>query len=76
MDYQSQNQHLQIQQNVPKCLRCNLPMQPIAQIPIKTVKNYTGDSYSGQKILVFDTFRCSNCRKLEFFDLDTSLPNR
>jgi hypothetical protein len=28
-----------------------------------------------ERIIVFDTYRCPNCRKLEFFDLDGSLPN-
>ena len=28
-----------------------------------------------ERILVLDTFRCPGCPKLEFFDLDASLPN-
>ena len=29
-----------------------------------------------ERILVLDTYRCPNCRRLEFFDLDMSLPTR
>ncbi|MCU0239028.1 MAG: hypothetical protein MUC29_06265 [Pyrinomonadaceae bacterium] len=36
------------------------------------------DSYAemSERIIYFDTYRCPNCRKLEFFDLDNSLPNK
>ena len=66
----------------PVCLRCNVYMQPIAQFPIR-IGGSTGatlfflDSWAemSERIIVFDTYRCPNCRKLEFFDLDASLPH-
>jgi hypothetical protein len=69
--------------NLPKCLRCNIYMQPIAQLPMRTGGS-TGatlfflNSYAemDERIIYFDTYRCPNCRKLEFFDLDNSLPNK
>lgn len=70
------------QPKTPLCLRCNIYMQPIAQLPVR-VGGSTGatlfffDSWAemSERIIHFDTFRCPNCRKLEFFDLDNSLPN-
>lgn len=29
-----------------------------------------------ERILILDTYRCPNCRRLEFYDVDMSLPNR
>lgn len=68
--------------NLPNCLRCNVSMQPIAQLPMR-VGGTTGASllFLGgwaemeEKIIYFDTYRCPKCRKLEFFDLDGSLPH-
>jgi hypothetical protein len=64
---------------VPVCLRCNIDMEPLMQMPVR-VGGSTGFFANwgemSERILTLDTFRCPRCRKLEFFDLDQSLPNR
>ncbi len=81
MNNQTQPQSIH-QPRIPQCLRCKVSMQPIAQFPMR-VGGSTGatlfflDNWAemSERIIIFDTFRCPNCRKLEFFDLDASLPN-
>ena len=77
MNQYHQNQQAANNQNYPKCLRCNVQMQPLMQMPVRTggVSGFFVDfGELSEKILILDTYRCPNCRKLEFFDLDASLP--
>jgi hypothetical protein len=79
MNQYNQNQQQANNQSYPNCLRCNIPMQPIMQMPVRTggISGFFSDwGEYNEKILVLDTYRCPNCRKLEFFDLDVSLPNK
>lgn len=76
-NYREQNPYQQV--NLPSCLRCRVQMQFIMQIPIRTggSQGFFSDwGEWGERILLLDTYRCPNCRKLEFFDLDASLPKR
>lgn len=59
--------------NVPVCALCRTAMEPVMQMPINIGP---GPTYYDGKILVLDTYRCPNCRRLDFFDLDVSLPKR
>lgn len=62
----------------PKCLRCNVELKNLMKMPVRVggiTGFFSGFGESSEKILTLDVFRCTNCRKLEFFDLDESLPN-
>lgn len=64
---------------VPPCLLCYTPMEPLMQMQVRVGGGegfWSGYQQISEKILVLDTYRCPNCRRLEFFDLDGSLPNR
>ena len=74
-----QNNQPPQQQNLrlPNCVRCNVTMQPLMRMPVRTggISGFFADwGEMGEKILTLDTYRCPRCRKLEFFDLDASLP--
>lgn len=71
------NQQQQQQPRVPECVRCRVPMQPIMQMPVRTggITGFFSEwGEWNERLLILDTYRCPNCRKLEFFDLDASLP--
>ena len=76
MENQPQNPN---QPKTPLCVRCNVHLQPIAQFPIRIGGSagaaLTGWSEYNERIIHFDTYRCPICRKLEFFDWDSSLPS-
>lgn len=76
-NYQNQNANQQIY--LPNCLRCNIPLEPVMQLPLRAggIQGFfSGWGQMDERILVLDTYRCPKCRKLEFFDLDASLPNK
>ncbi len=66
-----------------QCSVCQTEMQSLGQIPIRT-----GGSTGGWHLLLgefadisegvfpLDVYRCSRCKRVEFFDLDESLPAR
>jgi hypothetical protein len=65
------------------CSVCNTAMQPLGQLPIRTGGIKGGwhlllgewtDMTEG--VIPLDVFRCSRCKRVEFFDLDLSLPER
>jgi hypothetical protein len=65
------------------CSVCNTAMQPLGQLPIRKGGIKRGwhlllgewaDMTEG--IIPLDVFRCSRCKRVEFFDLDLSLPER
>lgn len=64
-----------------ECAVCRRPMQPLGQLPIRTGGTSGGwhlllgewaDMTEG--VLPLDVFRCSTCRRVEFYDLDLSIP--
>lgn len=62
----------------PKCLRCDSEMKKIMNMPVRTggtTRFWTNVMETAEEILTLEVFRCPRCRKLEFFDLDESLPN-
>ncbi len=66
-----------------ECNFCHSPMQFLGQLPIRTGGTKGGwhlllgewaDLTEG--VLPLDVYRCSECRRIEFYDLDLSLPQR
>lgn len=65
------------------CPVCKIEMLSLGQVPIRV-----GGTSGGWHLLLgewadvsegvfpLDVFRCSQCRRVEFYDLDLSLPNR
>lgn len=63
------------------CVSCQQPMQSLGQIPIRTGgmsgswNLILGDAAAmNEKLLPLDVYRCPRCKRVEFFDLDESLP--
>lgn len=66
-----------------RCGVCKMEMESLGQIPIRV-----GGTSGGWHLLLgdwadlsegvipLDVFRCANCKRIEFFDLDLSLPAR
>ena len=66
-----------------ECSACEIPMQSLGQIPIRT-----GGKAGGWHLLLgelaelsegvypLDVYRCRRCKRVEMFDLDMSLPER
>lgn len=64
---------------VPPCILCHTPMEPLMQMQVRVEGGqgfWVGYQQMDERILVLDTYRCPNCRRLDFFDLDLSLPQR
>jgi len=62
----------------PGCLRCRVPMKFLMAMPLRVGGStgfFAGFGEMSEQILKVDVFRCPQCRKLELFDLDLSLPN-
>ena len=66
-----------------QCSACNSSMQSLGQIPIR-VGGTSGGWHlllgewadMGEGIFPLDVYRCPRCKRVEFFDLDESLPER
>ena len=66
-----------------ECACCEIPMQSLGQIPIRT-GGTTGGWHlllgelaeAGENTLPLDVYRCRRCKRVEFFDMDMSLPER
>jgi hypothetical protein len=65
------------------CAVCKAPMRSLGQLPIRTggirggwhlLLGEWADMTEG--VVPLDVFRCSQCKRVEFFDLDMSLPER
>jgi len=63
-----------------KCAACGVPMEFMGQLPMRTGgvgggwHMLAGDwAEMGEGLLPLDLFRCRECRRVEFFDLDLSL---
>ena len=66
-----------------ECSACKSTMHSLGQIPIRV-----GGTSGGWHLLLgewadmtegvfpLDVYRCPRCKRVEFFDLDESLPNR
>ena len=66
-----------------ECSACKTPMQSLGQISMRT-----GGVKGGWHLLIgewadmsegvfpLDVYRCDRCKRVEFFDLDLSLPSR
>lgn len=64
---------------VPPCLLCHTAMEPLMQMQVRVGGGqgfWGGYQQMDERILVLDTYRCPHCRRLEFFDLDMSLPQK
>ncbi len=63
------------------CLLCQSTMQPLMRMPIRVGGPDSGVVFfrsireMDERILMLDTYRCPRCGRLEFFDLDMSLPH-
>jgi hypothetical protein len=65
-----------------ECANCKKPMEPLGQVPIRV-----GGTSGGwhlvlgnwadldEDVLPLDVYRCVKCKRVEFFDLDLSLPH-
>jgi hypothetical protein len=58
-------------------------MQPLGQIPIRTGGMAGGWHLligewadMGEGVFPLDVYRCPRCKRVEFFDIDESLPER
>ena len=65
------------------CSACRTPMDSLGQLPIR-VGGTTGPWHMllgewadvTEGVFPLDVYRCHRCRRVEFFDLDLSLPER
>lgn len=68
-------------QAMPVCLLCGAQMLPLMQMNVRTgglqgfYSAFSIMSEITQRTLGLDTYRCPNCTRLQFFDLDSSLPD-
>ena len=64
-----------------KCPACKSEMESLGQLPIR-VGGTTGGWHlllgnwadMRESILPLDVYRCKSCKRVEFFDMDLSLP--
>ena len=64
-----------------KCPACKTEMESLGQLPIR-VGGTTGGWHlllgnwadMRESILPLDVYRCGTCKRVEFFDMDLSLP--
>jgi len=62
---------------------CKTPMQSIGAVPVR-VGGTSGGWHLlfgeladlGEKTITLDMFRCNQCRRVDMYDLDLSLPDR
>ncbi|MGV3710483.1 MAG: nucleotide-binding protein [Gemmatimonas sp.] len=63
------------------CSACKTELQSLGQIPLR-VGGTSGGWHMlfgdlaemGESVLALDVYRCPRCKRVEFFDLDESLP--
>lgn len=65
------------------CSVCKTQMQSLGQIPIRTGGTSGGWHLllgewadATERVFPLDVYRCGRCKRVEFFDLDLSLPER
>ena len=64
-----------------QCIRCSVALDFLGSFPVR-VGGTTGGWHLllgeladvGERTIAFDIYRCPNCRRLEIYDLDASLP--
>lgn len=65
-----------------ECATCKITMEPLGQVPIRVGGTSGGwhlllgnwaDVTEG--VLPLEVYRCAKCKRVEFFDLDLSLPH-
>lgn len=64
-----------------ECAACKSEMQSLGQLPIR-VGGTSGGWHMlfgnwadmSEDVIPLDVFRCATCKRIEFFDLDLSLP--
>jgi len=64
------------------CATCKTPMLFLGQLPIRVGGTSGGWHFLsagladiGEDVLPLDVYRCGRCKRLEFFDLDLSIPS-
>ena len=64
-----------------KCSTCKSEMDSLGQLPIRVggttgVRHLLLGNWADVKesLMPLDVFRCARCKRVEFFDLDLSLP--
>ena len=66
-----------------ECFACKSTMQSLGQLPIRVGRSSGGwhlllgewaDMTEG--VMPLDVYRCAQCKRVEFFDHDLSLPDR
>jgi hypothetical protein len=66
----------------PPCVACGTPLEPLMHMPVRVggadagFVFFRGFKELEERILTLDMYRCPRCRRLEFYDLDMSLPNK
>lgn len=65
------------------CSSCKVPMQSLGQLPIRVGGTAGGWGLLfgewadiGEGVVPLDVYRCERCKRVEFYDLDLSLPSR
>jgi hypothetical protein len=66
-----------------ECSFCHAPMQSLGQVPIRVGGTsgmwhlLMGEAADiTESVFPLDVYRCTRCRRVEFFDLDLSLPEQ
>ena len=66
-----------------KCTVCDTEMISLGQVPVRVGGTSGGWHFLfgeladlGEDVMPLDVYRCESCRRVEFFDLDLSLPRR
>ena len=69
--------------NQPECNTCKKLLNSMGQIGLRTggmsgTASFLFGNWAdiNEKVIYFDIYRCDNCGRLEFFDLDKSLPRK
>jgi len=66
-----------------QCSACKTPMESLGQVPVR-VGGTSGPWHllmgewadMTERVFPLDVYRCQQCRRVELFDLDLSLPTR
>lgn len=66
-----------------KCRACEVEMTSLGQVPVR-VGGTSGGWHllfkeladANEQLWPLDVYRCGSCKRVEFFDLDLSLPER
>ena len=63
------------------CQNCKVEMTALGQVPVRVGGTSGGWQFlfgslaeADEKVWPLDAYRCDSCKRVEFFDLDLSLP--